>query len=331
MSVKTIMILLIGCGKCWDFSAIAGQLKKTKTKMQMIAVIESSLADAVMEKHTALHDLQLIANIIRQDIIRMLLIAGSGHSAGPLGMADIYAALYFNVLQHKPRNPEWEGRDRLFLSCGHCVPVRYAAMARAGYFSVNELKTLRQYGTRLQGHPERVVLPGLESTSGPLGSGLAQAAGYAYAARMDKKKFRTYCITSDGEHNAGNHWEAVLFAGNNKLSNLTVIIDRNNIQIDGYTEQVMPLEPLAQKYKAFNWHVIEIDGHNIKECIDACEKAKSIFEKPTVILAHTTPGKGVDFMEFDYQWHGKPPNKEEAQKALHELRTLGGRITGGHE
>ena len=313
------------------FTSIANMIRKATTARQMSSILLRELAQAPMKKHIQLGDLQFIANTLRQDIIRMLLIAGSGHSAGPLGTADIYAALYFNVLNHKPRNPEWSERDRLFLSCGHCVPIRYAAMARSGYFPIAELKTLRKYGTRLQGHPERVILPGLESTSGPLGSGLAQAVGYALAARMDKKKFRTYCITSDGEHDAGNHWEAVLFAGKNKLSNLTAIIDRNNIQIDGYTEQVMPLEPLAKKYKAFNWHVIEVDGHNIREFIDACEKAKSIFEKPTVIIAHTTPGKGVDFMEFDYQWHGKPPNKEQAKKALQELRTLGGRIKSEYQ
>ena len=312
------------------FPDVARKLSKATTAKQMVAIIGDLLASAEMKQHTSVHDLRVIANTLRQDIIRMLLVAGSGHSAGPLGMADIYAALYFHVLRHRPREPEWKERDRLFLSCGHCIPVRYVAMARAGYFPVNELRTLRQYNTRLQGHPERVTLPGVESTSGPLGSGLAQAAGYAYAALMDKKRFRVYCVTSDGEHDAGNHWEAVLFAGKNRLSNLTAIIDRNNIQIDGYTEQVMPLEPLAQKYKAFNWHVIEIDGHNIREFIDACNKAKSIFEKPTVIIAHTTPGKGVDFMEFDYQWHGKPPNREQAREALHELRTLGGRIQGEH-
>lgn len=276
-------------------------------------------------------ELEKIANDVRKDIIKMLLAAGSGHSAGPLGTADIFTALYFNIMNHKPEDPMWEDRDRLFLSAGHIVPVRYAVMAHSGYLPKSELKTLRKFGSRLQGHPERTKLPGLESTSGPLGEGLAQAAGYAYAARMDKKRFRVYCITSDGEHNAGNHWEAVLFAGKYRLSNLTVFIDRNNIQIDGNTEDIMPLEPLADKYKAFNWHVLHIDGHNMKEIIDSVNHARAVYEKPTVVICHTIPGKGVDFMEYKYEWHGKPPSSEEAKKALHQLRTLDGKIKGEHE
>ena len=271
------------------------------------------------------------ANQIRQDIIKMLVEAGSGHSAGPLGMADIFTAFYFHILKHDPKNPFWEERDRLFLSNGHICPVRYVAMAHAGYFPISELKTLRKLGSRLQGHPERTKLPGVETTSGPLGSGLAQASGYAYASRMDNKKFRIYCVCSDGEHDAGNHWEAVLFAGKYKLSNLTSIVDRNNIQIDGHTEDVMPLEPLEDKYKAFNWHVIHVDGHNIGEFIDAVGHAQAVFEKPTVIIAHTTPGKGVSFMENLPEWHGKPPKPDEAKKALHELRTLQGKIRSEHE
>lgn len=271
------------------------------------------------------------ANEIRQDIIKMLVTAGSGHSAGPLGMADIFTTFYFHILNHDPKNPDWEERDRLFLSNGHIVPVRYVTMAHSGYFPKDELSTLRKLGSRLQGHPERTKLPGLETTSGPLGSGLAQAAGYAYAARMDSKKFRVYCICSDGEHDEGNHWEAVLFAGKYKLSNLTAVVDRNNIQIDGHTEDVMPLEPLEDKYKAFGWHVIHVDGHNIEEFIGAVGHAKAAFERPTVIIAHTIPGKGVTFMENLPEWHGKPPNKEEAKKALHELRTLSGKIKAEHE
>ncbi|HJX59284.1 MAG TPA: transketolase [Patescibacteria group bacterium] len=260
------------------------------------------------------------ANEIRKDIIKMLLAAGSGHSAGPLGMADIFAAFYFAILNHDPHKPFWPERDRLILSNGHICPVRYAAMAEAGYFPVAELKTLRRLGSRLQGHPERLRLPGMETTSGPLGSGLAQAAGYAYAARMDGGRFRVYCVTSDGEHQEGNHWEAVAFAGKYNLANLTAIVDRNNIQIDGFTEDVMPLEPLVEKYKAFNWHVIEIDGHNIQEIIDAVNEARAVYENPTVIIAHTIPGKGVSFMENKFEWHGKPPNPEEAKIALEELR-----------
>ncbi len=261
----------------------------------------------------------------------MLLEAKSGHSAGPLGMADVFTALYFDILNHDPKKPDWEDRDRLFLSCGHITPVRYVAMAHAGYFPTSKLKSLRKLGSILQGHPERVRFPSVESTSGPLGEGLAQAAGYAYAARMDNKRFRIFCITSDGEHDAGNHWEAVLFAGKYKLSNLTSFVDRNNIQIDGHTEDVMPLEPLEDKYKAFNWHVLDIDGHNIEEIIDAVNHARAVYEKPTVIICHTIPGKGVSFMENLPEWHGKPPNREEAKRALHELRTLGGKITSEHE
>ena len=271
------------------------------------------------------------ASEIRQDIIKMLVEAGSGHSAGPLGMADIFTAFYFHILNHDPKNPNWSERDRLFLSNGHICPVRYATMAHAGYFPISELKTLRKLGTRLQGHPERTKLPGVETTSGPLGSGLAQAAGYAYASRMDQKRFWVYCICSDGEHDAGNHWEAVLFASKNKLQNLIAVVDRNNIQIDGHTEDVMPLEPLVDKYEAFGWHVLHVDGHNFQEFIDAIGHGKSEYGKPTVIIAHTVPGKGVDFMEWDPAWHGKPPNPEEAKKALHELRTLQGKIRSEHE
>ena len=279
----------------------------------------------------SIKELELKANEVREDIIKMLLEAGSGHSAGPLGMADIFTALYFNILNHDPDNPDWEERDRLMLSNGHICPVRYAAMAESGYFPVSELATLRKFGTRLQGHPERTKLPGVETTSGPLGSGLAQAAGYAYAAKLDNKTFRVYCITSDGEHDEGNHWEAVMFAGKYNLSNLTVIVDRNNIQIDGFTEDIMPLDSLEDKYKAFRWDVIKIDGHNMQEIIDATEHAKSIHTNPTVIIANTIPGKGVSFMENKFEWHGKPPNEEEAKKALYELRTLGGKIRSEHQ
>jgi transketolase len=241
-------------------------------------------------------------------------------------MSDIFAALYFHVLAHDPQNPDWEERDRLILSNGHIVPVRYAAMAHAGYFPIEECMTLRKFGSRLQGHPERLKLPGLETTSGPLGSGLAQAAGIAYAARMDQKRFYTYCAMSDGEHDAGNTWEAVLFAGKNKLGNLIGIIDRNNIQINGYTEDVMPLESLAEKYRSFNWQVIEVDGHNIRQFIDAVGQAQAEFVKPSVIIAHTIPGKGVPEIEFDYHWHGKPPTPEEAKRFLTQIRTLKGQV-----
>ncbi len=274
------------------------------------------------------------ASAIRQTIIEMLVAAGSGHTAGPLGMADIFAALYFHVLKHDPKNPEWEERDRLFLSNGHIAPVRYATMAHAGYFPVEECLTLRKFGSRLQGHPEREKLPGVESTSGPLGSGLSQASGYAYAARMDGPPaggFRVFVALSDGEHQEGNTWEAMMFAGKNRLSNLTAIIDRNNIQIDGYTESIMPLEPLREKYESFGWHVLEVDGHNIPQFVQACGEAAAIYEKPTVIIAHTIPGKGIGTIERDYRWHGKPPSKEEAAVFLNELRTMEGKITSEHQ
>jgi len=277
-------------------------------------------------------ELKKIANIIREDIIEMLVEAGSGHSAGPLGMADVFTALFFgDVLNYNSKNPEWPERDRVVLSNGHICPVFYATLALAGYFPKEELKTLRKIGTRLQGHPHRGSLPGIENASGPLGQGLSQAIGMALAAKMDKKKSQIYCLTSDGEHDEGQTWEAIMFAGKNKLDNLTEIMDRNNIQIDGFTEDVMPLEPLREKYEAFNWHVLEIDGNNIEAVIAGVNEAKAIFEKPVLIIAHTIPGKGVDFMEFDPAWHGVPPNKEQAKEALHQLRTLGGKITGEHE
>ncbi len=311
--------------------------------------------------------LEAMANQLRQDVIEMLTASGSGHPAGSLGMADVFAAFYFHILNHNPQNPNWPDRDRLVLSNGHICPIQYAALARAGYFQIEELKTLRKLGSRLQGHPYRKVLPGIETSSGPLGEGLPQAIGIALANRLDgstrlttsgsvrasterfdrpeltvegltaegpsrmsspqaKKKYHTYCIMSDGEQDCGSVWEAVMLAGKYKLSNLTAIIDRNNIQSDGFTEEIMPLEPLRDKYQSFNWHVLEVDGHNIEEFVDAINEAKAIFEKPTVVIAHTIAGKGVDFMEFDYRWHANPLDKEKSKKALAELKTLRGQI-----
>ncbi len=266
------------------------------------------------------------AEAIRETIITMLVAAGSGHTAGPLGMADIFAAFYFHILQHDPQHPDWEERDRLILSNGHIVPVRYAAMAHAGYFPVEECATLRQFGSRLQGHPERTRLPGLETTSGPLGEGLSQAAGMAYALRMDGKKNAVYCLMGDGEQDEGSVWEAAMWAGKERLGNLTAVIDRNNIQIDGLTEDVLPLESLRAKYEAFNWHVLEVNGHDIRAFVAAVEEARAIVEKPVVIIAHTIPGKGVPEIEFDYHWHGKPPSKEEGKRFLKELRTMAGKV-----
>lgn len=273
--------------------------------------------------------LEKTANEIRQSIVSMLVEAGSGHTAGPLGMTDIFTALYFHSLKHDPERPDWEDRDKVVLSNGHICPVLYATMAHAGYFPVAELKTLRKFGSRLQGHPHREYLPMLETSSGPLGCGLSQAVGMALADRIDKRSDgrRIYCLMSDGEMQEGNTWEAAMLAGKNRLSNLIGIIDRNNIQIDGFTEDIMPLEPFRAKWEAWNWHVLEIDGHNMTDIIDAINEAKAIAEKPTVIIAHTIPGKGVAEFERKYEWHGKPPNKDEAAMALKELRTLGGRVT----
>ncbi|MBX4195623.1 transketolase [Candidatus Parcubacteria bacterium] len=278
-------------------------------------------------------ELEKRANDIRISIINMLLEAKSGHTAGPLGMADIFTVLFFHILKHKPKDPKWPERDRLVLSNGHICPVYYSTLAHAGYIPMEELRTLRKFGSRLQGHPHRDFLPYLESSSGPLGSGLSQAVGMALADRMDAKedKRRIYALLSDGEHDSGQLWEAAMLAGKNKLRNLTAVVDRNNIQIDGFTEDVMPLESLSDRWRAWNWHVIEIDGHNIREIVDAFNKAKTIYEKPTVIIAHTIPGKGVKEFERDYRWHGKPPNVEEAKMALHELRTLGGKIRSEHQ
>ncbi len=280
---------------------------------------------------STIEELELTANQVRESIIAMLLAAGSGHTAGPLGMADIVTWLYMRGLRHDPRNPSWPERDRLVLSNGHICPVLYAAMAHVGYFPVSELLTLRKFGSRLQGHPHREFLPMLETSSGPLGSGLSQAVGMALADRIDDGKHWIYCLMSDGEQEAGATWEAAMLASKNALHRLIGIVDRNNIQIDGFTEDVMPLEPFADKWRAWNWHVLEIDGHDFRQIEAAVNEARTIFEKPTLIVAHTIPGKGVREFERDYHWHGKPPDAAEARQALAELRSLGGRIRGEHE
>ncbi len=285
----------------------------------------------------ALHDeklkwLEEKATEIRIDIIKMLVEAGSGHSAGPLGMADVFTALYFHVLNHNPKKPLWTERDRVILSNGHIVPVWYATLAHCGYFPKKELATLRKMGSMLQGHPHRGSAPGIENTSGPLGQGSSVAVGVANAAKLKKQTFQTYLLVSDGELDEGQSWEAFMYAGNHYINNLTLICDRNNIQIDGNTENIQPLEPLADKFTAFGWHVIEVDGHNIREIVDACAQARAISEHPVAIIAHTIPGKGVSYMENDYTWHGKPPaHGEEEQIALHDLRMLHEKIKSEHE
>lgn len=286
----------------------------------------------VKKRSYTIAQLEKIAHDIRKDILRMLEHAGSGHSAGPMGMADVFTALYFDILNHDPTKPDWTERDIFVLSNGHINPVLYATLAHAGYFDKKELLTLRKYGSRLQGHPERTRLPGLETTSGPLGSGLSQAAGMAYALRMDGQTHRwVYCAMGDGELDEGNVWEAAMFAGKYKLNNLIAIVDRNNIQIDGATEDVMPLEDLKGKWEAFGWHVLEVDGNNIESVIDAASMARAITNQPSVIIAHTVPGKGVDFMEYDYRWHGYGSSPDDYKKALHRLRTLDGKIRSEHE
>ncbi len=276
-------------------------------------------------------ELELKATQARELVIETLLEAGSGHSAGPLGMADIFTAFYFHILNHDPKNPDWADRDRLILSNGHICPIRYVSMAMSGYFPIDELKTLRKLNSRLQGHPHRTALPGVETTSGPLGEGISQAIGIALAAKMDKKNYHVYCLTSDGEHQEGNTWEALLVASKYKLDNLTVVIDRNNIQIDGFTEDILPLDYLRAKYESFNWHAMEVDGHNMRTFVDTVGEALAIHQKPTVIIANTIPGKGVSFMENKVEWHGKPPNPEEEKKAMDELRTLQGKIESEHQ
>ena len=277
------------------------------------------------------------ANDIRVSIIEMLIEAGSGHTAGPLDMADIFALLYFQVLKHDPKNPFWHERDRVILSNGHICPVLYATMAHAGYFPVDELLTLRKFGSRLQGHPHKELLPGIETSSGPLGSGLSQAVGMALAERIDNPYSAKYmyCFLGDGELNEGQVWEALMHAGKERLHNLIAIVDRNGIQIDGYTADVMPLEPLREKFEAFNWDVQEVDGHNVRAVNDAIGKAQAVYEQPSMIIAHTVPSKGIDVFERDFRWHGNPPGlgpedrvkkPEQAKVALQKLRTLGGAI-----
>jgi len=274
-----------------------------------------------MELNTEkINELKKIAKEIRKTIIKSLVSAGSGHTGGSLGMADIFTAFYFYILKHDSKKPTWSERDRLILSNGHIVPARYSAMAHAGYFSVEDLeKGLRKFGTIFQGHPDRVVLPMMETTSGPLGSGLGQACGIALGAKMDAKNFNVFCVMSDGEHQEGNLWESIMFAGKYKIDNLIGIIDRNNIQISGNTENVMPLESLKNKYESFNWNVVESDGHDFEEFIEAIKTAKMSRGKPTVIIAYITPGKGIKEIENDYKWHGIAPNKEQGEKFLKEL------------
>lgn len=272
-----------------------------------------------MEKYS-LPDLKKMANSIRQDIVRSLKSSGSGHPGGSLGMADIFAVLYFNILNYQAKNPTWQKRDRLILSNGHICPVLYASLARAGYFPLAKLKTLRKINSDLQGHPHNLSLPGVEVSSGPLGQGISQAVGMALASQIDKLNNHVFCITSDGEHDEGQLWEAVMTASKYKLGNLINIIDYNGIQIDGQTKDIMPLGNLKAKYQSFGWKVLEMNGHNLKQIIKIIKQAKAYQKSPVAIIAHTILGKGVSFMENKYTWHGKAPNQEQTFRALEELQ-----------
>ncbi len=261
---------------------------------------------------------------LRQLVIRELAAAGSGHAAGCLGFADVMAVLYFHVMRIDPKNPDWQDRDIFVMSNGHYAPLLYATLAERGLFDKKELANLRKFGSKLQGHPERGSLPGVETTSGPLGCGLSQAAGMAYSLKYlggNPQRF-VYCSLGDGELDEGNIWEAVMFATKYNLSNIIAIIDRNNIQISGDTEKVMPLGDLAGKWRSFGWFTQEVDGHNHEAIVKAIDAAKTSHQ-PNVIIAHTIPGRGVDFMEYDYRWHGKAPNAEEARRALIQLGEKG--------
>lgn len=284
-----------------------------------------------MKRELTIKQLERLVYKLREDLIASLLLAKSGHSAGPLDLADFFTAMYFHILNHDPKNPMWDKRDRLIMSCGHNTPIRYVALAHAGYFPKKLLKTLRKLGSPLQGHPSFIDMPAVENSSGPLGQGASVAVGKALAAKLKNQKHQIYLLMSDGEQNEGQVWEAIMSAAKYKLNNLTAFIDRNNIQIDGRTEDIMPLESLRAKYEAFNWHVVEIDGHNMEQIIDAVNYAKAVSDRPTCVILHTIPGKGVEFMEGDYTWHGKPPNEKEAKLALKELRSLEGKITGEFE
>ncbi|NMB91787.1 transketolase [candidate division WWE3 bacterium] len=273
-------------------------------------------------RNLSIEDLYKISKNLKQTVIDMLVEAKSGHTAGSLGTAEIFTALYFNVLNLDPKHPEKKDRDRFILSNGHICPIWYATLSERGFFPSKELWTLRKMNSRLQGHPKYKSLPGIENSSGSLGQGLSQAIGIAISEKMDKKGYRIYCMTGDGELNEGQIWEAAMFAPSKKLNNITWIIDRNNIQSDGNTEDVMPLEDLKDKLESFNWFVIEIDGHNIQEIISACRMAKSVNQRPTAIIAHTIPGEGVKFMENKYEWHGKIPTRSQARQAKEELSSI---------
>lgn len=264
--------------------------------------------------------LEQIAKEIRRDILIMLNKAKSGHTGGALGLADIFSVLYFQILKNDPKKPKDKNRDFVILSNGHTCPVLYATLAKKGYFHQKELLTLRQLGSRLQGHPHNTALPGIENSGGPLGQGISQAVGLAASLKRDKKKNKVYCFVGDGEIEEGQCWEAFLFAAKEKLNNLIVIVDRNHMQIDGDTKDVLKLDPLSKKFTSFNFAAIEFDGNNINQIIHAFKHTEKIKTKPVVLIANTIPGKGVSGMENDFSWHGKAPNDDELELALEELK-----------
>ncbi|MCJ7515247.1 MAG: transketolase [Dehalococcoidia bacterium] len=264
-------------------------------------------------------ELEKMAKQLRRQVITMIATAGSGHPGGSLSAADIVTALYFKVMSHDPKNPQWPDRDRFVLSKGHAAPILYAALAECGYFPVEELSTLRKLGSRLQGHTDRTLTPGVEMSAGSLGQGLSYGIGMALTGRLDRKDYRVYVLLGDGECDEGQVWEAAMFAPHHRMDNITAIIDHNDLQLDGRVCDIMGLEPLTDKWRAFNWNVLEINGHDMKQILQALKKAGEIKEKPTVIIAHTIKGKGVSFMEGNVDFHGKAPTPQETEQALKEL------------
>lgn len=264
-------------------------------------------------------ELEKMARHLRRHVVSMIATAGSGHPGGSLSAAEIVTALYFKVLRHNPQNPHWPDRDRFILSKGHAAPILYATLAECGYFPIEELSTLRQLGSRLQGHTDKNLTPGVEMSAGSLGQGLSVGIGIALACRLDKRDYHVYVLLGDGECDEGQVWEAAMFAAHHNVDNLTAIVDYNAIQLDGRVCDIMGLEPLTDKWRAFNWHVLEIDGHNMKQILEALQKARGIRDKPTVIIAHTIKGKGVSFMENNVDFHGKAPSAQELEIALKEL------------
>ena len=267
-------------------------------------------------------ELKKMAMKLRCHVITMTATAGSGHPGGSLSAADIITTLYFKILHHDPKNPQWQDRDRFILSKGHAAPILYAALAESGYFPVAELATLRKLDSRLQGHTDRNLTPGVEMSAGSLGQGLSFSIGVALAAKLDHRDYKTYVLLSDGECDEGQTWEAAMSAAQFKLANLTAIVDYNRIQLSGWTQDIMNLEPFAQKWQAFGWHTVDIDGHDFAQILAAFQEAEKTKTKPTVIIAHTIKGKGVSFMENNVAFHGKAPTPEEAERALKELKQI---------